>query len=234
MIVTNSTFKQPTIGRIWYIITTPFLLLAAASAAFAILQPITVLPRITLAPGLDLVNQAGERVSNEALRGQVALYSFSYADCTEECPQSGADIASVREALANELGNDLSLQFITISLNPEQDTPERLNDITGQWANEASRIPWQWLTGDSKQVRYAVGGGFDLYYAAETSDRIKFQPHYILVDRLGMIRARYFEANPDIDILLRDIGFLAEEAANSHGVQALAYEAAHFFLCYPK
>jgi protein SCO1/2 len=174
-------------------------------------------------------------VSNEALRGQVTLYSFSYTDCAEECSQSGADIAAVRDTLAQELGNGRSaLQFITISLNPEQDTPEKLSHFADQWTSDNNHIPWQWLTGESQQIRATVGGGFDLYYVAEENGRIQFQPRYVLVDRLGMIRARYFQAIPDTEILLRDINFLTEEAANSEGAQALAYEAAHLFACYPR
>ena len=234
MIATNSSVQQPTNSRLWLLLAVPFLLLAGGSAAFAIFQPITVLPRITLAPGFNLFNQAGARISNEALRGQVTLYSFSYTDCSEDCLQSGADIAAVREQLANTVTNGRLPQFVTITLNPEQDTPARLGEFTNQWLNDQNPIPWQWLTGDSQQVRYTVGGGFDLYYAMEENGRIKFQPRYILVDRLGMIRARYFEASPNIDILLRDINFLAEEATNSEGAQALAYEAAHLFLCYPR
>ena len=235
MIALDNKTTHTTNGRFWFLLAIPFLLLAVGSASFAIFQPITVLPRITLAPGFNLINQAEERVSNEALRGQVTLYSFSYVDCAEECSQSGADIAAVRDSLAEALGNGRSpLQFVTISLDPEQDTPEKLSSFASQWAMDNNSIPWQWLTGDSQQVRYAVGGGFDLYYKAEENGRIQFQPRYVLVDRLGMIRARYFQAIPDTDILLRDINFLAEEAANSEGAQAIAYEAAHLFLCYPR
>ncbi|MCB8942723.1 MAG: SCO family protein [Ardenticatenaceae bacterium] len=235
MIVTNSTVEQSGNGRIWLLIAAPFLLLAIGSAAFAIFQPITVLPRITLSPGFNLVNQDGEQISNESLRGQITLFSFSYVGCGGSCTQSGDDIAAVRKQLEMVLGNGRSLQFVTISLDPEQDTPERLGSFTQQWLGENTRIPWQWLTGNSQQVRYTVGGGFDLYYTeAEDSSHIRFQPRYVLVDSLGMIRARYFEAEPAIDILLRDIDFLTNEAANSEGAQALAYEAAHLFACYPR
>jgi protein SCO1/2 len=62
---------------------------------------------------------------------------------------------------------------------------------------------------------------------------VDFEPRYVLVDGLGMIRAYYFTAQPNAEILLRDINFLLAEATNSTGSKKLAYEAAHLFLCYP-
>ncbi len=60
---------------------------------FAIFRPITVLPRITLAPGFIFTNTAEESVTSEDFRGGLTLYSFSYTGCeAHDCPQSLADI----------------------------------------------------------------------------------------------------------------------------------------------
>ena len=37
---------------------------------------------------------------------------------------------------------------------------------------------------------------------------------------------------PDADRILRHISVMAEEVINSQGTASLAYEAAHYFLCY--
>jgi hypothetical protein len=37
---------------------------------------------------------------------------------------------------------------------------------------------------------------------------------------------------PDADRILRHISVLANEVINSEGASTLAYEAAHYFLCY--
>ena len=50
-----------------------------------------------------------------------------------------------------------------------------------------------------------------------------------------MIRGEYrYQTNAsDADKIVRHLDVLGEEVRNSHGAASLAYEAAHFFLCYP-
>ena len=55
----------------WEWVAAGVVLLAILSvAAFAVFQPIKVLPRIRLAPGFILTDQDGQRLTNEDLRGQ--------------------------------------------------------------------------------------------------------------------------------------------------------------------
>jgi hypothetical protein len=42
-------------------------------ASFIIFRPIIVLPRITIAPGYTLTDQDGNRLTNEDMRGKIAL-----------------------------------------------------------------------------------------------------------------------------------------------------------------
>ena len=202
-------------------------LLASSIIAFVIFQPITVLPRITLAPGFNFVDQNGRFLSNETLRGNITLYSFSHANCDLDCPLSAGEITAVYQTLNRQLPASTNLQLVTLSLDPANDTPEQLQAITAGVAN------WHWLTGDPQRLRYAIGGGFDLYYAQRADGSIKFEPRYILVDSKGLIRAYYYNATPDSNILLRDINFLTEEQKNSTSSKRFAYEAAHLFACYP-
>lgn len=208
----------------WVWVLLPFAVVGLGVAAFVIFQPITVLPRIAPAPGFNLVNGQGERVSNEDLRGRVTLYSFSAVACGAACGQSVEQIAAVRAGLNGRLATPL--QLVTISLDAQPDSPQALPDD--------GLVQWQWLTGSAVRVRAAVGGGFDLFYAVQPDGDVKFRPRYVLVDANGMIRARYFAAVPDTELLLRDIDYLMREAMNSQGAKTLAYEAAHLFLCYPR
>lgn len=209
---------------------TILVLITVSIVSFVIFQPITVLPRITLAPGFSLVDQNYKQVSNEDLRGQLVLYSFGSTTCVS-CKQDVEALTAVYQTLSAQLPADSDLQFVTISLTPDEDSPPHLTktDIITQNA-----LSWQWLTGDPLRVRYAVGGGFDLYYQDGANGDVDFEPLYVLVDRFGVIRARYFTAVPDTALLLRDINFLTEEAKNDSGSKKLAYEAAHLFLCYPR
>lgn len=226
--------------RIWWVYI-PLGIFAAIVLAFNIFQPITVLPRVGLSPGYSFQNQNAEQITSEDFRGKLTLYSFSYANCEENCPQSLENIASVHDVLQENVPTNVDLALVTISLDPERDTVEKLNTAMSKYApddDDADTVPWHFLTGDPLKTKYAVGGGFDLYYNPEEHEvadnyQITFQPRYVLVDGWGIIRSKYGVSVPTTELLLRDINLISEEIENSEGAAKLAYEAAHLFLCYP-
>lgn len=223
MVIANEAAAKRPFSPLLWLVLLPLLLLVGG-AGFIILQPITVLPRIALAPGFGLQNGDGTVVSNEDLRGTITLYSFSAVNCGSECGQTADDIAAVAQALAAQATTPINV--VTLALNEE--APAALAGLGGI----IGQVTWQWLTGDAQRMRYVVGGGFNLYYDQQAGS-VDFAPRYVLVDELGMIRAYYYTAQPDPAALHRDINFLLDEAANSTGSKKLAYEAAHLFLCYP-
>lgn len=211
--------------------------LLTAVLAFTLFQPITVLPRISLAPGYSLLNQAGQPVNSEAARGHLTLYTFSYTHCQTHCPFSAADIAALRAQLAARLSPAVDLQLITLSVDPARDTPADLAAALAAWQTpEAARLKWTWLTGDPVALKYVIGGGFNVYYGPVEAapQEVSFEPRLVLVDGLGIIRAEYRAQGLEITRLLRDIGYVTEEVQHSQGAARLAYEAAHLFLCYPR
>jgi len=62
-----------------------------------------------------------------------------------------------------------------------------------------------------------------------------FDPSFVIVDGNGVVRGdyRYQTLADDADKLIRHTEILAEEIRYADGPAALAYEAAHLFLCYP-
>lgn len=220
---------KPVIVRALYVLIG---LLVAGVVAFATLRPIQVLPRITLAPGFTLTDQNGARLTNEDLRGQIVLYNFTYTGCAAPCPQTSQTMRAVQDRLGEVDTGGLPFSLVTISFDPERDTPEALRAFAAQ-AGADSNV-WRFATGDPVRLKYAIGGGFNVYYAPTAGGGFTFDPVYVLVDGWGLIRAEYRTATPEVDRLLRDIRLVAEEARNSTGAARYAYEAAHLFLCYPR
>lgn len=210
--------------------------LVGAILAFNVFRPITVLPRITLAPGFALTGADGAVVSNEDLRGALVLYSFSYSRCAD-CAVTPAALADLHRQLNARVADDIDLALVTLSVDPERDTPADLAALRAAAPTGDGHVAWHWLTGDPLQTKYVVGGGFDLFYqptGAPDDYSVSFAPRYVLVDQLGIIRAYYGGAALDVDRLLRDIDYVVTEARNSRGTAKIAYEAAHLFLCYPR
>ncbi len=220
----------PQISPVWKITFGCILVVALLLGWFTTVKPVVVLPRINLAPGFNLVDQNGAQISNEHLRGGIALYNFTYTDCTGDCPQTTPLMAEVHEAVSQLQTDGIPVHLVTMTINPEVDTVEKLG--TQAAAYNADPEIWHFATGSPVQIKSVVGGGFSTYYTQKDGE-IKFDPAFMLVDGNGILRAEYRTATPQKDILLRDINLLVEEAHNSTGPQRLAYEAAHLFLCYP-
>lgn len=210
----------------------PFL----AMLAFATFKPILVLPRMALAPGFLLTDQAGARLTNEDLRGRLVLYNFTYTNCVAPCPETGAVMAAVQALLPTLATQGLPVALVTLSFDPDRDNAAQL----ARYANHFGADPavWRLATGEAMPLKYIIGGGFGVYYQANTAPEAKgdftFEPTFVLVDGAGIVRAKYRTATPDLAILQRDIELVAKEAAASTGAGRLVYEAAHLFVCYPK
>ena len=201
-------------------------------AAFATFQPIKVLPRIRLAPGFLLTDQAGQRLTNEDLRGKIVLYNFSYADCGAQCEPLNATLRSVQDQLAQAAGEGAPVELVTISFDPERDTPEALHAYAQAAGADPSR--WRFATGDPARMKNIIGGGFEAFYEPDDQGGFKFSPAFALVDGWGIIRAEYRNEVPTPERVLKHIEVIQEEARNSKGVAKMGYEAAHLFLCYAR
>jgi protein SCO1/2 len=202
-----------------------------AVMAFAIFRPIQVLPRIALAPGYAFTDQDGERVTSEDMRGGLTLYTFSYSRCDADCADPSRFFQNIQPQIAQLDTGDIPVQFVTISFDPEADTPVALSEYARRLGADPER--WRFVTGDADQLKNVIGNGFRVYYHREADGSYTFDSAYALVDGWGILRATYKGA-PDPAILQRDIGLILTEARNSTGVNRFAYEAAHLFLCYPR
>jgi len=88
---------------------------------------------VTLMPGapppIGLVDQRGDTVVLDRLRGRAVLVAFAYAHCETECPLLVHDLKALR---AHAAGNPPVIVIVT--LDPWRDTPERLPSIAESWA----------------------------------------------------------------------------------------------------
>lgn len=218
--------------RWWHIVVGLLALVAVAIVLFVTIQPVQVLPRMTLAPGYTLIDENGDTLISEDARGKLTLYNFTYTNCVAPgCPETGSATRALQERLATVDTAGIPVQFVTISFDPERDTPEALK----QWAaaNGAQPESWHVATGEPGQLKSIIGAGFSSYYEHKEDGSIVFDPTWVLVDGNGIIRTRYKTAAPDPEIFARDVGLIVDEVQNSSGADRLAYEAAHLFLCYP-
>ena len=201
--------------------------------AFAVFEPIQVLPRIRLAPGFTMLDQTGETFTSEDARGAVTLYTFTYGDCGEACADTTRTLAEIAARVPDEV--DLSavdLRIVSVSFDATSDL-ERLDALAAR--SGADGDLWRWAALAPEHVPTVVGSGFRVYVDELADGGFEFDQTFVLVDGWGVIRGEYQYATlaSDADRIIRHIGVLEEEIRNSHGVASFAYEAAHVFLCYP-
>ncbi|MFV0526684.1 MAG: SCO family protein [Acidimicrobiales bacterium] len=213
-----------------------FALMVVAGIAFAVFQPITVLPRMRLAPGYSLTSADGTRLTSEDARSTLTLYSFAPVDCGEACDELFATLTAVRDQVAADVDLDgTNFRIVTIALDDldPAEAPAELRDATIRSGADGSE--WRWVGGDALEVRTVVGSGFRVWSETGPDGEIAFDPAFVLVDGNGLIRGdyRYQTVSSDDDKLIRHTEILAEEVRNADGPAAVAYEAAHLFLCYP-
>ena len=129
--------------------------------------------------------------------------------------------------------NGIAVSFVTISIDPERDTPDVLKTYGESFGADFAQ--WKFATTTNRELlKTVVGAGFETYYEDKGGGNFALDPGFVLVDGWGVIRSeyRYVTEVSDADRILRHLGVLAEEAHNSTGSAKLAYEAAHLFLCY--
>jgi protein SCO1 len=122
---------------------------APAAAQAAAPGPEQVEPATRLSvPDLAFVDQRGQPVRlRELLDGKTVAMSFIFTRCTTICPPLGMGFGKLRELLGERAGRDVAL--VTVSLDPEHDTPERLE----AWARRYGQGPgWTLLTGSRADV----------------------------------------------------------------------------------
>ena len=141
-------------------------------------------------PDFSLLERSGKRVTLADLRGKIWIADFIYTQCTDTCSWQTADMATLQERWANE--NDLRL--VSISLDPEHDTPSILTRFAARFHANSQR--WLFLTGNKKQIASLVEDGFALPASAVagrpgTAPTIIHSPRFILIDRDGQIRGSY-------------------------------------------
>jgi protein SCO1/2 len=214
-------------------VAVPLVLLLLGVMAFTIFEPIQVLPRIRLAPGYAMTDQTGARLTSEDMRGQITLYSFGYTHCGEACDAVNATMAGVAERRDEVDLGGAELRFVTVSFDPERDTAPALAAYASQIGADGDM--WRLAAPAPDLTKAIVGSGFRTWYEPREAGSFAFDPTLVLVDGWGVVRGeyRYQTVASDVDKLIRHIDILGEEIRNSHGAATVAYEAAHFFLCYP-
>lgn len=186
-------------------------------------------------PEFSLIERSGRALSLSDLRGKVWILNFAYTRCTETCPLQTAQMAR----LQTEFRNDPEIRFVSISADPEYDTPE----ILFQYANQFNADPERWffLTGAQDAIQRLAIEGFrlglfenpreEIHIHADGTQHIHPTPigeaiahssRFVLVDQDAHIRGYYQSTDdPSLRQLRRDVKTLLLEKKSFLPIAAL-------------
>lgn len=100
------------------------------------------------------------------------LVEFMYTDCPDVCPITTLEMAKLKSDLEKEgvFGEDV--EFLTITIDPEVDTVEVLEQYANNFEVESDDEGWHFLTGDEEDVKKIADSLEFLYRDPGTGDII--------------------------------------------------------------
>jgi protein SCO1 len=164
------------------------------------------LPVIGPAPPFALTSQDGKPVSLASLRGKVVAVTFIYTACPDICPMLTQKMVDVQDELGAEFGAKIA--FVSISLDPEHDTPAVLKDYAQFWG--AKLDAWSFLTGSLEAVR-DVTRRYGVFFSKKEDGSVEHSQLTSLVDAEGQMRVQYLGARFDPEEFRQDLMSLVDK-----------------------
>lgn len=177
-----------------------------------------VLERYGAVPAFTLVDESGTEVTEEALRGHPTIVDFIFTRCDSICPTLSLRMQRIAERTSDKRG--LPIKLLSISVDPQYDTPERLATYAERFNADPRR--WKFLTGDAAQIKALVEGPFMNSMVLEGvtksgAPNISHSGYFMLVDSQLEIRGIYdSNVEQELDRMLHDARFLARTATKGY------------------
>jgi len=172
------------------------------------------LDRFGQLPQFSLQNQFGKSFSDSDLRGRVVVVDFIFTSCPDVCPLLTEQLGALRKRMPAQA----PLSFVSFSVDPEHDTPERLRAFAQQHGVAVDNF-W-FLTGPITEVKRVVTLGFKQAMQAEPiregkPRNVLHGTHFVLVDQRGEIRGFFANDKDGHEALQKAVSSLLSQGADS-------------------
>lgn len=161
-------------------------------------------------PAFELVDQDAQPFARDDLAGKVWVADFIFTQCRGICPLLSNRMAELQDRLAHDHPELGDVRLVSFSVDPENDTPDRLRDFADHFDADLGR--WTFLTGQREQIWPLIEQGFRLPVEetpANTEMPILHSDKFVLVDGTGRIRGYYDALEPgELDRLIEDLTHL--------------------------
>ena len=152
-------------------------------AALIPTAPTAPLPTLFDVPPFALTDQTNHPFGNENLHGKVWIVDFIFTHCTGMCPLMTQHMADVQARTAGS-----PVQLVSVSVDPENDTPAVLADYAAK--NNADTSRWHFLTG-TQLATWDLSKALKLAVAPDRGGQVFHSSRFLLVDQDGHVRGVY-------------------------------------------
>ncbi|HYS55818.1 MAG TPA: heme o synthase [Thermoanaerobaculia bacterium] len=181
--------RTPRTARRLFMTSNVYLLIAMALLA-ATCSHQSDLPKLFRVPNATLVSEANKPTRLDAMKGNVTVYDFIFTNCAGTCPMMTATMRRI----TSKIDKDAPVRFVSISVDPQRDTPEKLRSYAAKVRNDPR---WVFLTGDNKTITDLSVNGFKLAASGSTSEAVLHSSKFAIADKHGVIRDYYGATNDD-------------------------------------
>jgi cytochrome oxidase Cu insertion factor (SCO1/SenC/PrrC family) len=145
-----------------------------------------------------LTDQYGKAFNSESLRGKVWVASFFFTNCPAVCWRLNQTLAALQETDPHR-----DVRYVSITCDPENDTPEALLKYAEHFKADPAR--WTFLTGPMDLIQRIGQDFFQI-----SVEKGAHTDRACVVDRQGKIRGRFRLTEPDQVELLKKLLDLVE------------------------
>jgi protein SCO1/2 len=156
-------------------------------------------------PNAKLIERSGRALALDELKGHIWVATFIFTRCGGSCPAMSSKMEDLQESL-KKAGD---VRLVSFTVDPENDTPERLRAYADGYNADKER--WLFLTGAKAQMQDLAKNAFHLTVepGGDPKEPIIHSKRFVLVDQSGHIRGYYNSDDPESkQKLLTDIGVL--------------------------
>ena len=137
-------------------------------------------------PNYTFTNALGQTVNLSDLAGQAYAFTFIFTRCPFPtfCPRMNSNFEQVYELLSKNPNAPTNWHLLSITLDPDYDTPERLRAYSANYKGDPKK--WNWLTGAMIEID-AITEQVGLAFSFE-NNTINHNLRTVVVDAQGIIR----------------------------------------------
>jgi protein SCO1 len=139
----------------------------------------------------ELVSETGRALRFSSLRGQAVAFTFIFSRCPlpDFCPRMGNHFAAARDLMLATPNAPTNWQFLSISMDPEFDSPEVLRNYARLYRHDN---PDRWLFANAPQrVLRQLGPELDLMMSREEGGSISHNLRTVVLDPQGRIHKQF-------------------------------------------